>query len=434
MRRGGIIFARTLVLLFAVLRYSIWYVTGVIGRLLGLGKDKPFSLRARLLRNMFESLGPLYVKLGQILSTRPDIVSRDIVAALKTLRQNAAPRYDMNVRQILERELGPEQLSAFSQLDHRPSFAASISQVYRGTLADGTEVAVKILKPSVDRVLQADAAIIRFWARPLRWLPMFRSVPVMEAIASFEQMLLAQTDFSNERRNAALFEQQFRRNRHLRFPVYVDDLCTRTVLVMHFERDLVPMDALVPRIAETRTLVTRALHVLFKMIFVTGHVHADLHAGNIFYDPDGTIVILDMGLVAVLKDEDRVRFADFFIGMAMGISEKCSDVVIETATRLPDVFDEKALRAGMSTVVSKHHGRVAGDYEILEFVSDIFDLQRRHGVIGTTKFMTTILSLLVFEGLIKTLVPDYNFQREASLFIASVKLTTPHQKSRSLEE
>ena len=165
-----------------------------------------------------------------------------------------------------------------------------------------------------------------------------------------------------------------------------------------------------------REAARAGLRALYRMIFVEGLIHCDLHGGNIRLLPDGRVAIVDFGLVAEMERADRLEFARFFYLVAIGDGRSCASVIIDTAMAVPVRLDRARFEAEIVSLL-KTLGRTAGNFSVSSFVIRLFDIQRRHGIIGAPQFMSAILSLFVFEGIVRHWLPDLNFQQEAQRYI-----------------
>jgi ubiquinone biosynthesis protein len=359
--------------------------------------------------------GATYVKLGQILSTRRDLFNDAVIAELELLQDEMPPISFPLVPELFRDELGVQLSDVFSEFDPIPVASASIASVYRARLHDGTAVAVKVRRPELETRIQADLRVIRLLAGLIERLPGFRSVPLLLTVDELACCLERQIDFrleasANKRLTAALADEP-----SLTLPVLVERLCSSSIITMQFIEGLQAPHK--RRGAECRTALLVALHALFRMIFAEGFVHCDMHQGNLHLFADGRAVLVDFGFVAELRPADRIKFAEFFLALAINNGRRCARITLETAGSVPKNLAYERFERQVVELVNTVSGASAREFQVVSFVTGMFDVQRRFRIRGTTGFMMAIVSLLVFEGIAKEVDPDLDFQREAMPFV-----------------
>jgi ubiquinone biosynthesis protein len=376
-------------------------------------RDDRFSRIARLL----ERLGPTFIKIGQVLSARPDLTPAPLCAALARLQEHVEPVPWAALQPALERSFGASLTRYFASIEPRPVAAGSIAQVHRGILRDGRVVAVKIRRPGVERIVAADLALLRALARAAAHLPGMHATPVRELIEDVARPVAEQLDFRLEAQNHHAIRRMFRHVERLTVPALVDELCTDAVLTMEFVHGLQSIVTAPLADRERRDAALVGLRALYRMIFEGGLVHADMHPGNVFARAWGEVVMLDMGLVARLTPRDREAFVDFFFGMITDRGEECARIVVEGASALGRRYDADRFTDAMRQLVARHARRRSREFEIGAFVTELIALQRRFDVRGSTAFMSTVLAMVVYEGICKQLYPECDFQAEARGFL-----------------
>jgi ubiquinone biosynthesis protein len=244
-----------------------------------------------------------------------------------------------------------------------------------------------------------------------------RSVPVKEAIAEISEILIGQTDFALEASNLERLAQLFEGSNSLLVPSILRDLCTRNILCMDYIAGMKKLtDPELPEHTAKEALIV-GVRALYKMIFKAGFIHCDMHPGNMLVAPDGRLVILDAGFMVELDDSTRRSFAEFFLAIAFHDGRAAARIVRETATRLPSNLNVEAFDEDISDLIERVGGLKARDFQVAGFVGELFAIQRKHGIYGTSKFTPVILSLLVYEGVAKQRFPDLDFQQEAVPFV-----------------
>lgn len=350
------------------------------------------------------ALGPAFVKAAQLLSTRSDVLPPRLCRALSRLYDQVRPMPTHQARKLLR--------SRFGAVETRLVGAGSIACVYRVRLPDGREVAAKVRRPGIDRSLAADLAVFERGARLVARLPGLRGVPVVEIVGQLAGTIRAQLDFEREAESLDGFRVAMAEVDGVTVPAVDRDLSTEDIVVMDFVDGLACLSPQEMREAERRRAVVTALRAVYRMLFLDGVVHCDLHPGNLYFRADGTIVILDAGFTVRLSAPAREKFAAFFYCMSQGDGEACADIVLSTAEAAPGA-DQHAFRAELAALVTKGAGRSAAEFDLVSFATRLFDIQRRHGFYADPQFVFPILSLLVLEGTVREFHPEVDFQREA---------------------
>ncbi|HET7232885.1 MAG TPA: AarF/UbiB family protein [Longimicrobium sp.] len=379
------------------------------------GGESRASVAGRTLAELFEALGPAYVKLGQLLGTRRDLLGEDALRHLARLQDSLPPGPFDVVAALFRDELGVEVGDAFAELDSTPVASASIATVYRGRLHDGRVVAVKARRPDVARRIHADLGLLRLAARMLARLPPLRLIPVEATVADFCACLERQLDFRAEAAASRRLRAALACEPGVVVPALVDELCGPSVLTMEFLPGLCAHPG--RGNGEARQSLRAAVRALYRMIFAEGCIHCDLHRGNLAFLAGGRAALLDFGFVAELGRDDQMKFAEFFLALATGDGPRCARVTREMALSVPPGLAYAAFEAEVVALVSEASGSRAGDFLVAGFVGRLFDIQRRHGLRGTSAFVMPILSLLVVEGIVRDEDPGFDFQREALPFV-----------------
>lgn len=363
--------------------------------------------RARLL---LTALGPLFVKGGQLLSTRRDLVPEHWCDALGTLADEVRPPRRSAVARTL-REAGLQD--AFAEFGWEPIACGSIASVHRARLADGRLVAVKVQRHGLRPVLEADLRLALLGARAGRVMPSMRRLPAEEMIGQLGGAVLRQLDFAAEREALVALRRNFTEETGMRIPAPVAELSGPTVLTMEYVAGIVRFRPVGMTTDRRREVVRDVLKAVYRMLFVDGLVHCDLHPGNLCLDGEGQVVVLDAGFVVRLPDAVRRSFAGFFLNMAQGNGPTCADIVLDSAAGLPADLDREGFRAAVTELVDEVYGALSGDFELSAFAPRLFRIQRDFGVFAAAEFAFPLLSLLVLEGMIKEFDSEVDFQAEA---------------------
>lgn len=385
---------------------------------------------------LFQALGPSFIKAGQILSARPDLLSPEVAGPLARLQDALPPIPPAELQRLLADGLPRTVDEAFAEFHAEPLACGSVAQVHRARLHDGREVAVKVRRPGIVQRMETDARLLRATASFINRLPGMGAMPVTELVDEVAGPVLRQADFVREAENARRFRRNFAGVEHVAIPALIEELCSESVLVMELVRGAQKPTAggLTPRERETAALA--GLRALYRMIFVDGFIHADLHPGNVFVRRWGEVALVDFGLVAELTPDDRADFVDFFLGLVNNRGDECARILWDTAARRPPGCDRAAFEAAIRALVAEHASLRSRDFEITRFVYGLMDVQRRFRIRGSTKFIMTVLAMVVFDGICKSLHPHCDFQREARGFLVTARYgragASPSAPARSI--
>jgi ubiquinone biosynthesis protein len=381
----------------------------------GVGRSGAGGAAGRTLAELFTALGPAYVKLGQLLATRRDLLAADAAAPLSALHDRLPPGPFGVVAGLFRRELGVEPADVFARLDPVPLASGSIATVYAGRLRDGREVAVKVRRPDVSRRIRRDLRLLRRGAAYLGRLPRLRAVPVARAMEELCAVLERQLDFGREAAAARRLRAALAAEPDVVVPAVVGELCAPSILTLERVDGFAPRAALAP--GDAREGLRAAVRALYRMIFVEGCIHCDLHPGNLALLPGGRAAIVDFGFVAEIGAQARQNFARFFFAMATNDGATCARITRNTALAVPPGLDYAAFRAEIVALVDAVSRTPAAEFRVAEFVARLFEVQRRHGLRGTDAFVMPILSLLVLEGMVGQVDPGLDFQAEALPYV-----------------
>lgn len=401
--------------------YGMRFYTRRVRNFLLQQKQTRAALLGHALSELFESLGATFIKLGQILSARPDLLTKEITEPLTRLQDKVAPFDVRLIPGLIKDAFGKPMEEIFEEFDFNPLSCASIAHVHLARLKDGREVAVKIRRPGIKGLVAKDLQLMRFFAGALSRLPFMRTVPLTELVEEFGAPLQIQLDFILEAENNRRFHEHFAGAEYVTFPTVIESLCAESVLVMEYLRDLQKVTATELTINERKTAALVGLRALYQMIFTDGFIHADMHAGNVFLRGWGEFVILDTGLVAELSDADSQDFVDFFFGLVNNNGQECARIIYDSATYRAKGNNRDAFEKAMVELIAQHSAINSREFEITRFVYQLIETQRRFGIRGSTKFIMTILSMVVFDGICKQIYPDCDFQSEARGYLIMAK-------------
>ncbi|WP_329520756.1 ABC1 kinase family protein [Spirillospora sp. NBC_01491] len=369
---------------------------------------------------MLMALGPTFVKAGQVLGTRRDVLPAGLCDELSVLQDSVVPLTRAQTRSGFAEAYAPDGTAAtarvavpLAEIDQRPIASGSVACVYTAVLPSGRRVAVKLRRPGIDRVMRQDLELIRAGARVAARLRPFRGMPVTEVVDSMCGAVLGQLDFAREADSLTRLRDTLSAVPRVWVPRVHPGESRPRCIVMEFIPDLDLDAAAACPPAMRRRFAESALTAVYHMLFVTGFVHCDLHPGNLYFTRAGQVVVLDAGFSVQLSERLRRLFAEFFMNMAVGRGRRCAEIVIESSAGLHPGADLEGFTVRMADLVERSHGLPAKDFSLIAFAAEMFDLQRRFGIHAASELIFPLLSLLVIEGTIRDLDPEIDFQEKA---------------------
>jgi ubiquinone biosynthesis protein len=360
---------------------------------------------------MLDELGPTFVKFGQLLSTRPDIVPQDIVLELQKLQDDVSPIPFADVERVIEEELALTVEQAFLTFDERPTAAASIGQVHHAILPNGEPVAVKVQRPNAPRQIESDIALLFQAARLIK--DRVRALDFIDAeqvVDEFARSIRAELDYRAEARNAEVFRRNFAGNPDVRIPRVYRLYSRRRVVTLELLegtqlRDL-DIDSLSE--AERRDLAYRTTEIWMTMIFRHGFFHGDPHPANIFVLEDAAAIgLVDFGQVGKLTDEDMSKLTRLFIDAANERVDSLPRRLAELGVRFPRDREEEFAEQ-LRDVYYRYYGVSLADIDPLQVIREAFDLIYKLNLRLPTRFVLLDKAIATLGSVGIELYPDFN--------------------------
>ncbi|MCX7088901.1 MAG: ubiquinone biosynthesis regulatory protein kinase UbiB [Methylococcales bacterium] len=379
-------------------------------------KSDPRGVR---IRQALEDLGPIYVKFGQALSTRKDLLPEDIADELVKLQDKVPPFSSDVARAIIERELGQPIDVCFAEFDDIPLASASVAQVHTATLNTGEHVIVKVLRPDIEDRIHSDMALMYELARIAEkfWLDAKR-LRVMEVVVEFEKTLLDELDLVREAGNAAKVRRNFDKSDILYVPEVHWELTRRNVMVMEriYGLPVGDIEGLRAGGADFKLLAERGVEIFFTQVFRDNFFHADMHPGNIFVELPAKYIAVDFGIVGSLSSSDQRYLAENFLAFFNRDYQRVAQMHIESGwvpsnTRLEEF--ESAIRSVCEPIFEKPLKDISFGLLLLR----LFQTARRFDMVVQPQLVLLQKTLLNIEGLGRQLYPELDLWQTAKPFL-----------------
>ena len=375
--------------------------------------------RGQRLREALEELGPVFVKFGQVVSTRPDLIPADIAVELTRLQDDVLPFPGDEAREVIERALDAPLSEHFASFDIQPLASASVAQVHRATLQDSTEVVVKVLRPGIEKVIEQDLQLLYQLARLAdRHWPNARRLRPLEVVDDYDKTIHDELDMMREGANASQLRSNFLDSDMIYVPqIYWDHSC-REVLVMERVEGIPIRDIDAIRAAgiDLRKLAHNGVEIFFTQAFRDGFFHADMHPGNIFVSPQGQYRAVDFGIMGTLAEADKRYLAENLLAFfnrdyrAVAMAHLRAGWV--PATTRPEEFE-----AAVRTVCEPIFARPISEISFGHLVIRLFQVARRFDMPVQPQLVLLQKTLLNIEGLGRQLYPELDLWETAKPFL-----------------
>lgn len=394
----------------------------IILRLLQWLPQHPDS-RGERLRRFFEDLGPVFVKLGQLLSTRPDLIPADIATELDHLQDNVTPFPGSEFQAIVERALGAPIDELFLNFETQPLASASVAQVHAATLKDGREVVVKAVRPGIESVIEQDIALMYLLAKLLhRYVPDGRRLRPVEVVQEYEHTIFDELNLLREAGNASQLRRNFLGSPMLYVPEVVAEFTRQNVMVMEriYGIPVTDIAQLQAQNTDMKRLAERGVEIFFKQVFEHNFFHADMHPGNIFvsreHPQQPQYIAIDMAIVGSLSEADQYYMARNLLAIFQRDYRLFAELHVQSGW-VPENTPIGEFEAAIRTVCEPVFEKPLKDISFGAMVVSLFQTARRFDMQVQPQLVLLQKTLLNIEGLGRQLYPDLDLWQTAYPFL-----------------
>lgn len=393
-------------------RHGLSFIIGATGldRFEPAAQEQARATNPENLRRALEELGPTFVKLGQLLSTRSDILPPDYLSELAKLQDRAPAVPAPVIKRLIVEELGDQPDKVFASFQLKPLASASIGQAHLATLHDGTEVVVKVQRPDIATNIAIDLEILHTLAvRASRQWKLAADYNITGITDEFARTLREELDYTHEGRNAETFAANFDGDETIRIPRVFWDTSTTRVLTL--ERitgikvdDLAALDAAG---IDRSAVITNAVDAIAQMIFVDGVFHADPHPGNLFVEPGERIGLIDFGMVGQIDDALRGQLADLFMALSRHDPDRMASALTALSSSKKSI-DQDSLRADLVGFIDIYRGKGLGEVDMAALINKLLAVLRHNRLQLQPSIVMLLRMLLMVEGMGVLLDPSFS--------------------------
>jgi len=375
--------------------------------------------RGERIRLALEDLGPIFVKFGQILSTRRDLLPDDIADELAKLQDNVPPFPNVQARQIIETAYGDKIENIFSQFSEQPLASASIAQVHAATLPNGDDVIIKVLRPNVEKIIRRDLIILsylaqlaeRFWSEGKRLRP-------CEVVDDYKHTILDELDLMREAANASQLKRNFEDSNDLYVPEIYWSLTRKNVMVMEriHGHPVSDINSLKKHNVDLKKLSERGVEIFFTQVFKHNFFHADMHPGNVFVSDEGQYIAIDFGIMGTLSHDDQRYLAENFLAFFNRDYHRVAELHVESGW-VPKTTRVEEFESAIRSVCEPIFERPLKDISFGNLLLRLFQTARRFDMPIQPQLVLLQKTLLNIEGLGRQLYPELDLWQTAKPFL-----------------
>lgn len=383
---------------------------------------QPPMTRAQRIRLALEELGPTFIKFGQVISTRGDLVPEDLIEELSRLQESVPSFSSDQAVEILEEELGGKVEELYAEFDRTPLAAGSLAQVHRARHHDGTSLAVKIRRPNAVHDIERDIALLREMAILMKeHLPEAEVFDPVGLVNQFARSITRELNFAREGRTQDEFSRLFKNDATLYVPKVYWPLTSEAVLTMEYVEGMrvQEREALCSHGLDPAQIARNGALIFMKMSFELGTFHGDPHPGNMRIFPNGRICLLDYGLIGHVEESKRDQLVDLFLSVSRRDVSRAVDVVLELGQNFNPV-DRVLLQSDVRDFIENYYGVALERIAVGSLLSDFVRILSNHSIRYPAEMMLWIRAIITLEGIGRTLDPEFNLASHLAPFIERI--------------
>lgn len=382
----------------------------VLGLVKIVSRKDPTRRPGQRLALALQALGPTFIKFGQALSTRPDLVGEDVARDLAELRDRLPPFPFDEVRRIIERELDEALTDTFATFEETPVAAASMAQVHFATTIEGQDVAVKVLRPGIEAAFERDLDLLLWLAETAAWVqPATRRFQPVESVETFERAVHMEMDLRFEAAACAEMSDNFADDDTVHIPE-VDWMRTGQRVFTMERISGIPAhdrDSIMEAGLDPKQVTERAATAFFRMVFRDGFFHGDMHPGNIFVRADGNLALVDFGIMGRVDRQTRRYLGEMLVGFLTEDYRRVAEIHIQ-AGYVPADQSVDAFTQATRSIAAPIMGRPLNDISLAKLLAQLFQVAETFGMVAQPHLLLLQKTMLTAEGVGRALAPDVN--------------------------
>jgi len=386
-------------------------------------KIAQLSLPVRV-RLALEELGPTFIKLGQILSTRPDLIPSDYIEELQKLQDEVPPFAYEQVEKAIKRELGADVSEIFKLFEQIPFAAASLGQVHQAILKDGEKVVVKVQRPDIEKIIETDLDILFHLARLTeKHIPDSRLYDPVGIVEEFAKVIRLELDYGTEGRNAERFKKNFEGEEIIYTPKIYWEFSSKRILTMEFIEGIKinALEELDKAGYDRKKIAENGAKAFMKQILIDGFFHADPHPGNMLVMKGEIIGFMDFGMMGRLDEETREKGVDLFIALMERNPDKIINEMLDLGIAPPEI-DTRSLKIDIKEMIDQYYNKPLREIKLGELINQLVEISIRYQIKMPAEFALLGKALLTIEGIGLELDPDFNLAEIAKPYAKDIIL------------